>query len=176
MCLGPTLEGRSREWRGRLGTPTIRTALRRREDVRGAGLRLRSLRGARGARARGGREPVQPLAARRCPGRRRSSRRRPPGSSSRTRKSPSYLAHAQPPCTGWYLGGVVGQQACSRKSPGCVSACSRGGNRSEEESSVGRTARASPATRGETARSRSTALIEPPARRSQRTPPGGGIQ
>ena len=52
----------------------------------------------------------------------------------------------------------------------------RGGNRSEEESSVGRTARALPATRGEAARSRSTALIEPLARRSQRTPPGGGIQ
>jgi hypothetical protein len=72
---------------------------------------------------------------------------------------------------GWYQGGVVGQQACSGKSPGCAATCSRfsgGVNRSEEESSVGRTARASPATRDEAARSRATALVEPLAGRPQR--------
>ena len=179
MCLGKNPRGRRRECRGRLGPPTIRTALRCREDARGAGLRPRSLRSARGARERGGGEPVQALAARARAGRGRSSRRRPPGPSSRTRKSPRYLAHAQPPWTGWYQGGVVGQQACSGKSPGCAATCSRfsgGVNRSEEESSVGRTARASPTTRGETARSRTTALVEPLARRPQWTPLGGGVQ
>ena len=43
-----------------------------------------------------------------------------------------------------------------------------GGNRSEEESSVGRAVRATPATRDEAARSRSTALVEPLAGRPQR--------
>ena len=51
-----------------------------------------------------------------------------------------------------------------------------GGNRSEEESSVGRTARALPATRGEAARSRSAALVGPLARRPRWTPLGGGVQ
>ena len=55
---------------------------------------------------------------------------------------------------------------------------SRGGNRSEEESSVGRTARGSPRNAGETARKRSPALVEPLARRPQRgmKPPGRGLR
>ena len=176
MCLGPTLAGRSRECHRGLGKPTIRTAwLRRREDVRGAGLRPPSLRSVRGARARGGREPVQPLAARRCSGRRRSSRRRPPGSSSRTRKSPRYLAHAQPPCTGWYQGGVVGQQACSRKwarrdgAARGAKPLGRGVQRWSNRSRVACNTR-------EAARTRNTELAEPLARRPHRKPLGRGIQ
>ncbi len=50
-----------------------------------------------------------------------------------------------------------------------------GWNRSDEEYSVRRTARASPATRGEAARTRNTALAEPPPRRPRlTTTPGTG--
>ena len=157
LCLGPNLRSRSRKCRGKLRELTIRVArLRSREDPPGAERRLRSFRGGGVHRERGGRERLQPLAARHRAGRRRSSQRRPLGAPLRTRNSRGFLAQDQPP---W-----------SRM---VSSVCGR---------STGVFKKVAPAGTallgGETARTRSTAFVEPLARRWQRAvrPLGRGIQ
>ena len=121
--------------------------LRRRDGPRGAGRWLRWFRIGVCSRERGGREPLQLPAVRRRRSRSRSSGRRPPAQPSRVRTSPRFLAHDRPPRTRWYQGGATGQHACSGKSW----ARRRDGAR-----------------RPGTARTRSTALVEPLARRPQR--------
>ncbi len=157
LCLGPNLRSRSRKCRGKPRELTIRVARARcREDPCGAVRRLRSFRGGGVHRELGEGERLQVLAARRCSERRRSSQRRPPGAASRTRNSPGFLAHDVPP---W-----------SRM---VSSVCSR---------STGVFKKVAPAGTallgGGAARTRSTAFVEPLARRWQRAlkPLGQGIQ
>ena len=176
LCLGPNLTSRSRKSRGKLRELTIRVVrLRCRQDPPGAVRRLRLFRRAGGHRERGGPEPLQPLAARRRPGRSRSSERRPLGAPFRTRNSPGFLAHDMPP---W--GRMVSRVCCRstgvfKKVAPAGTALLGGGNRSDEEYSDRRTARASLATRGESRWPGKTALAEPPARRLRLpTTPGTG--